>query len=595
MFQVTAEELGMISQLRHPQYQWALEEWTKWRLTMAGGKIYLDTYLQKFSEREDDDDFLLRKKLSYCSSYSKSSVWEIINAIFQRMRDITRDDGPDSYINAVAGRDGGVNREGMSMNMFMGRKVLPELLSMGKVGVYVDMANDIEGTTLADTADKHPYFYHYAVEDILNWNYTDQELRSVLLRDLIYSYDEKTGMPNGTEIRYRYIWQAYSGEIYAIAYTGEWQETGKKKTFIVNSRVEYQLNLKRIPFVIIDIGQSLLTDIADHQNSLTNLESSDINFLFRANFPIYTEQQNNKIAATHQKKPGENDGEIVTGAMRGRTYPLEAARPDFIHPSPEPLKASMLKEDAIKTEIRHLIHLAVSKLTPQHESAASKSLDNEGLEAGLAFIGLTLEHAENFLAQRWTEYLGGPEPTSPTVKYPSQYSLVSDTERRSAAKDIFNMRDDIPSTLGRKELVKLAVQTLFDGRVSPDTMDNILNEIDSANYVSARPDDIERDVKNGLVSKGTASVARGYDVKEAPKANDEYIQRLKFIADTQTKGGAGGRSIPGEPNNKGNQSQTDPANPNGTTGQIENPAARGVPDLAPAPIANAQAEKQSGG
>lgn len=572
-------DLTALSQLRHPHYLWYNAEWEKWRLTMAGGKAFINAYLEKFSEREDDDDFEFRKTLSYAASYAKSAVREVINAIFQRMRDITRVGGSDSYINAVAGRNGGINREGMSMNMFMGQKILPELLSMGKVGIYVDMPEAVDGATLADTYRNRPYVYFYPVEDILNWNYTNQELRSVILRDTIYTYDERTGMPNGSDTRYRYIWQDNEGQVYATAFSGTYQQKSNGSEFIIKNQKDYRLALKRIPFMVIDIGESLLTDIADHQIALTNLESSDIAYIFRANFPLYTEQENNKIAPTHSKQPGEDEvkGKVETGPLRGRKYPLQAERPGFIHPSPEPLKAAMEKEEQIKTEIRHLVQLAVTKLNPQRESADSKALDNEGLEAGLAFIGLTLEHAENFIAERWSEYEGAQKQIA-TVKYPSQYSLLSDAERRSGAKTLFEMKEDMPTITGRKELIKLAARTLFDGRVSPTVMDDILDEINDAPYISGRTEDIERDVEQGLVSKETASQARGYAKGESVKAGTEFMERLKFINETQTAGGAGGRALPGKED--------------GSTNDMKNPAARGVRDLSPAPDANAAEEKK---
>ncbi len=563
--------LVSMSSARHPTYDVFGRDWTKWRLTMKGGQSFLDKYLVMYSSRESTDDFKARKAMSYCASYAKSAIREIVNAVFQRMRDISRVGGPESYINAVDGRNGGVNREGMSMNMFMGRKILPELLSMGKVGVYVDMPDTRENASLAETYRNRPYLYYYPVEDILNWNYTNQELRSVILRDTVYTYDE-IGMPVGLDTRFRVMWQSDDSKVYVHTFTTK--QDPKTKQIDIANLTKYELNIPRIPFHIIDIGESLLEDIADHQISLTNMESSDVAFAVAANFPIYTEQANPSIAATNTKATDKTgaDGKIETGPMRGRRYPKDTDRPDFIHPSPEPLQVAMAKEDQIKAEIRHLVHLAVSKLAPQRESADSKALDNEGLEAGLAYIGLTLENAENFVSEIWTAYTGGKEIA--TVKYPSQYSILSDSERRQNAKSLLELRDDIPSVLGRKEITKLAARTLFDGRVSPTIMDDIYDQITDSPFVSGRVDEIERDVKEGLVSKATASQARGYDKQEAVLAKDEFMERLKFINATQTTG-TGGRSLP-----------------DGSNDSIKNPAARGVRDLAPEPDANAAVEKQ---
>jgi hypothetical protein len=563
-------QLMLLGQMRHPMYN-TNQEWTKWRDVMTGGKQFLDKYLYQFSDRETSPSFENRKKISYVASYARSAVEEIINAVFQRLRDITRVGGPDSYAEAIAGTNGGVNREGMSMNMFMGTKVLPELLGMGKVGIFIDMPNAPSNATLAETYRFRPYLYHYPIEDILNWNYTNEELRAVLLRDSVYTYDDVTGLPNGTTDRYRYLWQADDGFVHATSWQTVEETKGKP---IIKNRQEYKLGLKRIPFVLMDIGQSLLNDVSNHQIALTNLESSDIGFCWQANFPMYVEQHNSVLAPTNTKMAGSQETvaaggdpkDIAVGPLQGRKYPKDMDAPSFIHPSPEPLKASMEKQVHIQMQIRHLVHLSVTKLNPQRESADSKRLDDSGLEAGLAKIGLILENGEKYLAERYVEYIGDSDV--PTVKYPSQYSLLSDAERRNAAKEIIGLCDDIPSTTGRKALKALAIQTLLDGRLPPAELDAILTEIANAKYVSGRTEDIERDKKEGLVDAETASIARGYAPGTAAAAKSEYEERLKFINETQSRGGPGGGAIPGG-----------------------NPAARGVADKSANPALAAQTEK----
>jgi len=51
-------------------------------------------------------------------SFAKSAILDIRNAVFQRMRDITRNGGSQAYQDAIAGLDGGVDRRGASMNPF---------------------------------------------------------------------------------------------------------------------------------------------------------------------------------------------------------------------------------------------------------------------------------------------------------------------------------------------------------------------------------------------------------------------------------------------------------------------------------------------
>src|SRR3954465_1183059 len=119
-----------INDLRHPAYVLSQENWEKWRLAYLGGSRFLKRYLKKFSRREDDQDFRDRAMVSYVPAFAKAAVNEVKNSIFGRMHDITRDGGPATYRDAVAGLAGGIDQLGSTMNTFIGRDVMPELLTM---------------------------------------------------------------------------------------------------------------------------------------------------------------------------------------------------------------------------------------------------------------------------------------------------------------------------------------------------------------------------------------------------------------------------------------------------------------------------------
>jgi hypothetical protein len=74
-----------ITTLMHPHYLLNEFEYTKWRLTMMGGRPFINQYLQKFDAREDDTDFGKRKDLTYCPAFAKEGLTEIRNGIYQRM------------------------------------------------------------------------------------------------------------------------------------------------------------------------------------------------------------------------------------------------------------------------------------------------------------------------------------------------------------------------------------------------------------------------------------------------------------------------------------------------------------------------------
>ncbi len=262
---------------------------------------------------------------------------------------------------------------GSTMNYFIGCKALPELLTMGKVGIYVDMPQK-RGPSLVDNQNIRPYVYLFALEDIRCWVNDDSnepnEYASILLREQIQVHDEETGYPVDMQERFRRLWKNADGGISA-----SFHYDGAAEMFDVEGNVILEpmnLDLQKIPFIILDIGESLMTDIADYQIAMLNLASSDMAYSLKSNFPFYIEQynplndnQNARDGTAKTTKPdAARNQEVVVGAMKGRRYALGLDAPGYIHPSPEPLKASMEKQEQLKTEIRQLLKLAVSNIKP---------------------------------------------------------------------------------------------------------------------------------------------------------------------------------------------------------------------------------------
>ena len=85
--------------------------------------------------------------------------YRIINSIFIRLSDVNRIDGPDSYQQAIVDHEVGVDLSGNTMTSCMGRYVLPELLSMAKVGGYMDKPQQPEVDPLAvEWSQKNEWF-----------------------------------------------------------------------------------------------------------------------------------------------------------------------------------------------------------------------------------------------------------------------------------------------------------------------------------------------------------------------------------------------------------------------------------------------------
>ena len=143
LFPVTEEQIMSnnvaIKDIRHPDYSAMTEEWTKWRYCFDGGNAFLEEYLGTFSDRESATAFEDRKLISPIPTFAKAAILEIRNSIHQRMANISRIGGPQTYQRAIKGELNGVDLKGNSMTNFFGRYIIPELLVMGKVGIFVDM------------------------------------------------------------------------------------------------------------------------------------------------------------------------------------------------------------------------------------------------------------------------------------------------------------------------------------------------------------------------------------------------------------------------------------------------------------------------
>lgn len=556
----------MISSIRHPFFENNIIEWEKWRIVYEGGELFRNRFLEKTSIREDNNDFKLRKKMTPIPSFSKSGIDEVKNSIFQRMVDVARRDGPDSYQKAITGVDFGVDYKGSTMNNFIGQQVLPELLVMGRVGIFVD-SPETTATTLRESQSIRPYLYRYQAEDILSWSERPgrpDEFDAVLLRDFV---EVKRGrLPSQTIERFRFMFiDEGDGKVHVQFFRTEPAKAettfimGHRTTASSNKMMEVQidannqptdqdiiLDMNIIPFILVELSHSLMADIADHQIALLNLESLDINFAIKSNSTFYVEQQDERAFSDHIAGPANPDSsgtaaetgsnreqEIQFGSTGGRTYGKGLDQPGFINPSSEPLQASMEKQAALKRDIRQLLHLAISTIEPKSASAESKQFDQHGLEAGLSNIGLILEHSERKIALYWTFYLKAKtKPAS--IKYPEKYSLKSDEDRRKDATALRELRDVIPSERFQKSISKEIARIVLGSKLSNEDLDKIFSEIDSAKAFSADPLTVFESVERGMLCLKSAATALGYSEDEPDKAAKDHATRLARITQAQT-------------------------------------------------------------
>ncbi len=582
---MVVEYITNIVEVRHPSYLSSLLDWRKWRITYNGGEYFRKLYLKKFSKREDDQDYNDRLEMTPIPAFARLAINDVRNSIFQRMRDITRRGGSASYQAAIAGLNLGVDKRGLNMSAFLGVKVLTDLLIMGRVGVFVDAPALTGEVSLADAQQQRPYLYYYPIEDILSWTCAKpedpSEFQAILLRDVVLNFDQRTYLPTTTVERFRMLWIDRDTGYVNLQFL---DTDGNPIDRDGNPGGVVQLELRRIPFVLLDIGDSMIKDVVNHQIALLNLGSSDINYALKSNFPFYVEQRDLRASGAHLKPSSaagtataggqpSSEQDITVGVTQGRTYDKGMNAPAFIAPPSDPLRASMSLQEKLKDEIRALVNLAVSSLASR-QSAESKVIDNQGLEAGLSFIGLVLENAERQLAEHWAAYEErNPEKRQiATIKYPDIYALKTDAGRIEEAKDLLNLMASVPGRKVKKELAKCIVLALLGGKISVDDLAAINKEIDDAPYTTSDWNTIIQAVINGVVGEQTASVALGFNDDEYLQARKDHAARAVRVLQAQVKV-AGNTGKQGEPNLGGD------------------PAARGLPDLSANPGTAGRDEK----
>lgn len=530
----------VLSVIRHPVYTNRIADWQKFRLTFNGGRPFIDKYLQQFTTREDTTDFTIRKSMSYCPAHSKSAILEIRNSVYERTDDILRRNGPASYMEAITGKNGGMDNKSSDIDTFIGKYLLPDLLSIGKIGVYVDKEPITGNLNISEAKKIHPYLYVYAAEDILSWTYDRyNNLTSLLLCETTEETDSITNLTCETKTRNKLFKLTSQGVSVRIQ--------NEDKTW----EQERFLDLTRIPFVIFELDNSLLTDVADYQIALLNIESSDVSYLVKSNFPFYTEQGNqmedmadrsrsqavivNSDGSTTGTQANVSNGatrSVAVGGANGRRYPKGVERPGFINPSPDPIRVSMEKQEQIKASIRQLVHLALTNIKPTRASAESKGKDEQGLEAGLSIIGMELAYGERQIAAIWAEYEELENTTE--IIYPDKYSLKSDEDRLIEAKALMAVYPAIPSRTFQREMAKRVADVTIGHKVNSVTMEKIHDEIDNAKVVCIDPAVIQIDHEAGLVSDATASEARQYPAGEAEQAAIDHAAKLARVSAAQS-------------------------------------------------------------
>lgn len=539
-----------IHNLFHPDYSACSADWRKYWLAYEATQQYVNEYLRKLSDRESVSDHNKRKLTAYVPRYAAAAVDEIKDSILQRLIDIKREGGSDTYKRCVLGEDKGVDYQYSDMTTFMGNSVLLDLLVFSKVGVLVDNYQD-PGTTAMDQTG-HPYVRRYNARDIRSWSISDVDkgFDSLLLveKEAEYAY----GLVSGYYDQYRLLQRKDGGVLVTVWYPNP-DFSSKRKEDKTNPKYIHDdptfMDIERIPFTTIHIKRALMQDIADMQTELMNLESSDVNYALQSNLPFYVQtysDEQNMYAKSNI--PSVTDGgelqsgphEVRAGTKHGVIVPEGVRLPTFIAPPADNLKISMEKGKQIREMIRSTVNLNLQALTVQRESAESKRSDKDTMEAALSVIAKKLEIAEKEIAYHWGLFdeSGGPA----RISYPKKFSLLTNKERIADAKAMLETAESVPSLTFKRETSKRVVDILLGAELSSEELNKIYAEIDKTPTVSDAKTLLDL-VERGGVRKATVNEILG--IRNAESEADKAIEeRVAFIKTTlEAQGGLGARGL----------------------------------------------------
>ena len=165
-------------------------------------------------------------------------------------------------------------------------------------------------------------------------------------------------------------------------------------------------------------------------------------------------------------------------------------------------------------------------------SAESKGVDNQGLEGGLANIGLELEFGERNLGRIWWHY-ESDKGGEVTVKYPDSYSMRTDEDRRKEAEELREILPTVPSITFQKQTTKDIINIMQGHKVSLDELQTMYTEIDKSVVIVTDPMIIRSDHEAGFVGDKLASELRGYPEGESERAGEDHAKRAARIVMAQ--------------------------------------------------------------
>lgn len=254
--------------IRSPNYVQDYANWLVWRDAVEAGPNYVRANLQRLPS-ESIPDYTKRMAVTPVPAFIKATIREITTGIYSQMELTARTGGPQSLQDAIMGGLRGVDGAGTAMNYFMIMQVLRELLIMKRVGIFVDRPPLSILPTVREALALPPYMYLFTAEQILAWHVRPGAIspEEILLQRDAPVYAEGTHMTVDTTSQYVYMRKVGPSEVACDIF----DQNGDPES-------SHRLNLPMVPFVLLEISESVIQDVIGHQNALLNLGSSNVAF-----------------------------------------------------------------------------------------------------------------------------------------------------------------------------------------------------------------------------------------------------------------------------------------------------------------------------
>ncbi len=557
---LTPKSIGLVS-TRHPEWTKNVKDWEKWKLAYEGGKDFINSCLIPYSRRELHADYQLRRQITYNPAHSKQVLNKYRDAMMAKMHEIERTGDP-LYLDLCTND---IDLKKNSMNSFVALEIMPLLMAQGRRYVIMDAHAVATGVT-RDEDHGRPYIWAVGPEALVAWTRDDKDhINYCLIKEEAEITDPKTGFITSLQEQYRLMKLLQPNETYTIPkskYTDSVTFTAGSTTEVIvrlldrNSKDLIKpvlVPLPRLPLIEMTLVDALMKDIADIQICLLNLSSSDMNFLYRGNFPIFVKNVDlakKMIKPRAVKKPASLLQEIELkdreadqedrvehaehGMNKGVSYDKGLQAPGFIAPQVANVTTSMAKQEEMKQEIRVLLDQSLVSMSKKalQQSGESKLADRIGVEAGLAYIAGVCEVGERNISEIFHAFLG-KSGTASKIKYPTDFSAKDMNERLEESKSLAEVSTSVRSESFQKEMAKRCVSILLKHEINPSLIDSINNEIDNSVWFDAnleRSQIINADKAGGMVSGATGSVLRGYPKDEADKLAAESIATANALS-----------------------------------------------------------------